>query len=64
MPAEFRKAHHTREGGRVVFSSAKDGELILTAVPNLQDLAGADSEMISYEEAVKRLDRMRENDRY
>ena len=64
IPVEFRKVHHIREGGKVVFSSAKDGGLVLTAVPNLEDLAGADSGIISYRDAVKRLDRLRENDRY
>ena len=64
IPAEFRKAHGIREGSRVIFSSKGSGELSLKATPNLEDLAGVDSGKISYKEAIKKLDRMRENDRY
>lgn len=65
IPAEFRKAHHIKEGSKVVFSSKKKtGELTLLSLQKLEDLAGVDSGRISYKEAVKKLDRMRENDRY
>ena len=64
IPAEFRKAYHIKEGSKVIFSSKKNGELTLVSVQNLEDLAGVDSGRISYKEAVKKLDRMRENDRY
>ena len=64
IPAEFRRSHNIKEGGKVVFSSKKKGELMLTSFTSLADLAGVDSKKISYKEAVKRLDRMRENDRY
>lgn len=64
IPAEFRKAHHIREGNKVIFSSKKTGELTLTPLPNLEDLAGVDSGKTRYKDAVKKLDRMRENDRY
>jgi hypothetical protein len=38
--------------------------LTLTSVPSLQDLEGVDGKRITYKEAVKKLDRTRENDRY
>jgi len=63
IPADFRKAHGIREGSRVSFRTKKNGELALVSIPNLEDLAGADAGSVSYEDAVKRLDRMRENDR-
>lgn len=64
IPAEFRRAHKIKEGSKVIFLSKKKGELTLRPVPNLEDLAGADCKKISYKEAVARIDRMRENDRY
>lgn len=64
IPVEFRKSHNIRQGSKVVFSSKKSGELILTSKPNLEDMAGVDSGRISYRKAVESLDRMRENDRY
>ena len=64
IPAEFRRTHHIREGSKVIFSSKKTGELTLKSVPNLEDLAGVDSGRMSYKDAVKKLDRVRENDRY
>jgi AbrB family looped-hinge helix DNA binding protein len=64
IPAEFRKAHQIREGSKVIFSSRKTGELTLASIPDLEDLAGVDSERINYREMVKKLDRMRENDRF
>jgi len=64
IPAEFRKTHNIRKGSKVIFVSRKSGELTLTPVANLEDMAGVDSGRTSYKNAVKKLDRMRENDRY
>ena len=64
VPAAFRKAHGIREGSKVSFRSKKNGELTLVSIPNLEDLAGIDARRSSYENAAKKLDRMRENDRY
>jgi AbrB family looped-hinge helix DNA binding protein len=66
IPAEFRKAHNIKEGSNVAFfKQEKDWcELTLVSLQKLEDLAGVDSGRISYKEAVKKLDRMRENDRY
>jgi AbrB family looped-hinge helix DNA binding protein len=64
IPAEFRRIHKIKQGSKVIFSSRRTGELTLTSVSNLEDLAGVDSKKISYKQAVKKLDRMRENDRY
>lgn len=61
-PAEFRKAHSIRKGSKIVFSSKGSDELTLAVVASL-DLAGVDSKRLSYKEASKNLDRLRENDR-
>lgn len=62
-PAEFRKAHSIRKGSKIVFSSKGSDELTLAVVASLEDLAGVDSKRLSYKEASKNLDRLRENDR-
>ncbi len=62
IPVHFRRAHGIREGSRVSFRRARDG-LILIPIPSLEDLAGADAEKITYDEAVKALDKMRSEDR-
>jgi AbrB family looped-hinge helix DNA binding protein len=59
IPAEFRKSHNIRKGSKVIFLSRKSGELTLTPVANLEDMAGVDSRRTSYKKAVKKLDRMR-----
>ena len=64
IPAEFRKSYHIREGSKVIFRAKRRGELTLVPSPNLEDMAGIDGGRISYKRAVKKLDRMRENDRY
>jgi AbrB family looped-hinge helix DNA binding protein len=63
IPAEFRKQHGISEGSRVSFRESKAG-LILEPVPNIEDLAGVDSQKISYKQAAKKLDETRANDRY
>jgi AbrB family looped-hinge helix DNA binding protein len=52
IPAEFRRSHHITEGSTVVFSIKKTGELTLTSMPNLEDLAGVDSKSATYQESV------------
>ena len=64
IPADFRKAHDIKKGSRVSFRTKKNGDLILVSIPNLEDLAGADAGRVTYGNAVRKLDRMRENDRY
>ena len=63
IPAKFRKVHGIREGGRVSFRPSSDG-LVLVPLPNIEDMAGVDAGKIKYEEAVKKLDRIRSQDRY
>jgi AbrB family looped-hinge helix DNA binding protein len=63
IPVEFRKQHGISEGDRVNFRQSKAG-LILEPVPNIADLAGVDSKIITTKEAIKKLDESRANDRY
>lgn len=63
IPAEFRKQHGISEGSRVSFRESK-GELILESIPNIAELAGVDSRIITTKEAIRRLDETRANDRY
>jgi len=63
IPAEFRRRHGISEGGRVSFRENK-ARLILEPIPNIADLAGVDSQIITTKEAIKKLDESRANDRY
>jgi AbrB family looped-hinge helix DNA binding protein len=63
IPADFRKEHRIKEGGRVAFQSSNEG-LVLIPLPSLEELAGVDSPKIKYREAVKWLDKSRSEDRY
>lgn len=63
IPAEFRKQHGISEGSRVSFRESKTG-LILEPIPNIADLAGVDSAIITTKEAIRKLDETRANDRY
>jgi antitoxin PrlF len=63
IPAEFRKQHGITQGGKVSFRESKGG-LILRPVPNIADLAGIDSQVITKKEAIRKLDETRANDRY
>ena len=63
IPADFRKEHNIKEGGKIAFQSGKKG-LVLVPVPSLEELVGVDSQRIKYGQAVKWLDKTRSEDRY
>jgi len=63
IPAEFRKQHGISEGGKVSFRESSMG-LILEPLPDITDLAGVDSKVITTKDAIKKLDETRSNDRY
>jgi AbrB family looped-hinge helix DNA binding protein len=61
IPADFRREHRIREGGKVTFQRSGAG-LVLMPVPPLDELVGIDSGKISYREASKWLDESRSED--
>ncbi|MGI0081330.1 MAG: AbrB/MazE/SpoVT family DNA-binding domain-containing protein [Nitrososphaerales archaeon] len=63
IPAQFRKAHRIEEGSRVEFRNSDQG-LLLKPLPSLEDLAGVDLDKVTYNKAVKTLNKMRSEDRY
>ena len=63
IPADFRKEHDIKVGGRVIFQRGNQS-LVLIPIPSIEDLAGVDSQKIKYREAVQWLDKGRSEDRY
>jgi len=63
VPVELRRKYSIRQGAKVVFEDSSSG-IILRVVPRFQDLIGADAEKVELEETLKKLDKMRSEDRY
>lgn len=63
IPVEYRRKYNIREGMRVIVKEEVDG-IILKPITPLEDLAGIDAGKIKLDEAKRKLDETREEDRY
>jgi len=63
VPIELRRKYGIQEGMKIVFEDSPLG-ICLKVTPRFQDLIGADSEKTDLQETIKKLDRMRSEDRY
>jgi len=59
IPAELRKKYGTREGMKADITDVPSG-LLLKPTPHMNDWAGADAGIYTYEEMVEKLDRLRD----
>jgi len=57
IPVEIRRRYRIREGSRLLVE-ARDDEIVMKPVPNLEDLAGCLAGKMTYREAVAFLDEM------
>ncbi len=63
IPVEQRRKYGFKEGTNVLVRDSPEG-VLLTPVPNIEDLAGVDAGTVSVAEMKRRLDKMRSEDRY
>ncbi len=63
VPIELRRKHGIKEGVTVTFEDTPSG-IVLSVIPRFQDLVGADAEKTELEQTIKKLDKMRSEDRY
>jgi AbrB family looped-hinge helix DNA binding protein len=63
VPVELRRKHGIKEGVVVTFEDSSSG-IILKVVPRFQDLIGADADKADLDQTLKKLDKMRSEDRY
>lgn len=63
IPASKRKKYGIRQGMRVLVKESNEGILIKAITP-IEDLAGVDASVISLDEMRKKLDDIRQHDRY
>ncbi len=63
IPIEQRRKYGIKEGMNILVRNNPEG-VLLTPVPNLEDLVGIDAGTMSIGEMKRRLDKMRSEDRY
>jgi len=63
IPVELRRKHGIKQGVIVTFEDSPSG-ILLKVIPRFQDLIGADAENEDLGETLKKLDKMRSEDRY
>ncbi len=63
VPIELRRKYRIEKGMKITFEDSPAG-IILKVVPRLQDLIGVDAEKIDLQETMRKLDKMRSEDRY
>jgi len=63
VPVELRRKHGIKKGVIVTFQDSPSG-IVLNVIPRFQDLIGADAEKTDLEQTLKKLDKMRSEDRY
>jgi len=63
VPVELRRKHGIKQGVDVTFEDSSSG-IVLKVIPRFQDLIGADADKADLEETLKKLDKMRSEDRY
>ncbi len=63
VPVELRRKYCISQGVRVIFEDSPSG-IVLKVIPRFQDLIGADSDKVDLDQTLKKLDKMRSEDRY
>jgi AbrB family looped-hinge helix DNA binding protein len=63
VPIELRRKHGIKQGAIVTFEEGSSG-IVLKVIPRFQDLIGTDSDKTDLEQTIKKLDKMRSEDRY
>ncbi len=63
VPIELRRKYGIEEGMKITFEDSSSG-IVLKVVPRLQDLIGVDAGKVDLKETIKKLDKMRSEDRY
>jgi AbrB family looped-hinge helix DNA binding protein len=58
IPAPLRKKYSIREGTKMQVTDTPSG-LLFRPIPDMNDLAGVDAGKYTYEEMVRKLDRLR-----
>ncbi len=63
VPIELRRKYGIEEGMTITFEDSSSG-IVLKVIPRFQDLIGTDAEKADLKETLKKLDKMRSEDRY
>ncbi len=63
IPVELRRKYCISKGVKVLFEDSPSG-IILKVIPRFQDLIGADADKVDLDQTLKKLDKMRSEDRY
>ncbi len=63
VPIGLRKKYRIVEGMRMSVEDSPKG-IILKVIPKIEDLAGIDAGKLKIDDAFKKLDKMRSEDRY
>jgi len=63
VPVELRRKYRINQGVKVIFEDSASG-IVLKVIPKFQDLIGDDAEKADLEQTLKKLDKMRSEDRY
>ena len=63
VPVNLRRKHGIKQGTIVTFEDSPSG-ILLKVIPRFQELIGTDAEKEDLVETLKKLDKMRSEDRY
>jgi bifunctional DNA-binding transcriptional regulator/antitoxin component of YhaV-PrlF toxin-antitoxin module len=63
VPVELRRKYSISQGVKVFFEDSPAG-IVLKVIPRFQDLIGADADKVDLDQTLKKLDKMRSEDRY
>jgi len=63
VPISLRRKYGIKEGMKITVEDS-GSNIILKVVPRFEDLIGIDAGKIDLEKAIKKLDKMRSEDRY
>lgn len=63
IPVKYRRRYALREGSKLIVTESQDGVLLKPVTP-LEDLAGIDAGKVSLIDALRKIDKMRAQDRY
>ncbi|MCW4000157.1 MAG: AbrB/MazE/SpoVT family DNA-binding domain-containing protein [Candidatus Bathyarchaeota archaeon] len=63
VPIHLRRKYGIKEGMKITVEDS-GSSLVLKVIPRFQDLIGADAETEDLEQTLKKLDKMRSEDRY
>jgi AbrB family looped-hinge helix DNA binding protein len=63
VPVTLRRKYGIKEGMKMTVQDSASG-IVLTVIPNIEDLVGVDSEKTDLKKSIETLDKMRSEDRY